>query len=319
MREIGGYFGLELQRGSEFHRGAIRLNSGRSCLAYLLAADNVKRLYLPFYLCDTLIEVIQDAGIEYSFYPIDATLEIAEELLPGAGERLLYVNYFGLKGNYVEHLAERYGSALIIDNSQAFFARPLAGIDTFYSPRKFFGVADGGYLYTDKRLERKLEPASSTANALHLLGRIDSGAQAWYQAYLKAEAALGEQGLMQMSRLSQSLLDAVDYDTARSRRERNFEYLHGELAAINRIPLIDESVGGAMVYPFMGAIPGLREALLQDNVYVATYWREVLEREGVGTVERELVEAVIPLPVDQRYDIKDMQRIVHIIKSEIDE
>ena len=27
------------------------------------------------------------------------------------------------------------------------FEKPLKNIDTIYSPRKFFGVSDGGYLY----------------------------------------------------------------------------------------------------------------------------------------------------------------------------
>ena len=46
---------------------------------------------------------------------------------------------------------------LIIDNAQAFFAKPLLGIDTFYSPRKFVGVSDGGILATKKILEGVLK------------------------------------------------------------------------------------------------------------------------------------------------------------------
>jgi len=40
----------------------------------------------------------------------------------------------------VEQLAEKIGSRLIVDNTQAFYAQPLEDIDTFYTCRKFFGV-----------------------------------------------------------------------------------------------------------------------------------------------------------------------------------
>jgi len=320
MSEIGGYFGLELGSGSEFHSKAIRLNSGRSCLSYLLAAAVVERLYLPKYLCDALVDVIRSSDVDCHFYSIDESLEIVDRIELRQQDRLLYVNYFGLKNRYVKTLAQRYKESLIIDNSQAFFANPLVGVDTFYSPRKFFGVADGGYLYTDKALAVQLETASSAQNALHLLGRIDNGAQNWYQTYLRAEKAIGKQGLMHMSQLSRSLLEAVNYDSVLDKRNSNYDYLHEKLSVLNRFELANSKVEGPMIYPFIGDTKALlRETLLRESVYIATYWQEVLMRERITPVERRLVENFMPLPVDQRYDIGDMQRIVRIIKENIDE
>ena len=36
-----------------------------------------------------------------------------------------------------------------------FYAKPIHGNDTFYTCRKFFGVPDGAYLYTDKLLDEE--------------------------------------------------------------------------------------------------------------------------------------------------------------------
>lgn len=74
-----------------------------------------------------------------------------------------------------------------------------------------------------------------------------------------------------------------------------------------------------MVYPFLCASAELRQALLRERVYVASYWPEVVARKGVSDIECMLVEHAIPLPVDQRYDTGDMQRIIQIIKENIDE
>lgn len=38
---------------------------------------------------------------------------------------------------------------IILDNTQSFFQKPISGIDTIYSCRKYFGVPDGAYLSTN--------------------------------------------------------------------------------------------------------------------------------------------------------------------------
>ena len=65
---------------------------------------------------------------------------------------------------------------LIVDNTQAFCFSDR-GVDTFYSARKFFGVPDGAYLYTDKFLNVELEQDVSCQRCEHLLRRIDEGAE----------------------------------------------------------------------------------------------------------------------------------------------
>ena len=40
MKELGGYFELELPKKTEFHKDAVRLNSGRNALEYILLAKS---------------------------------------------------------------------------------------------------------------------------------------------------------------------------------------------------------------------------------------------------------------------------------------
>ena len=53
----------------------------------------------------------------------------------------------------IQLLNKKYPN-LIVDNAQAFYM-PHLGLASFYSPRKFFGVADGGYLFCGKKLDEE--------------------------------------------------------------------------------------------------------------------------------------------------------------------
>ena len=154
---IGGYFGLELRKGEHYHKDALRLNTARNCFEYVLLVRKYKKVYIPYFTCEVMLEPLQRHQIQYEFYHINEQLEPIENIVLQEGEAFLYTNYFGLKQSCVERLAKVYGKQLIVDNAQAFFAPRLDGIDTFYSPRKFFGVADGGYLYIDKLLDVELQ------------------------------------------------------------------------------------------------------------------------------------------------------------------
>ena len=119
---IGGYFSLELPIHEEYHKDAIRLNTGRNCLEYILRARKYSKVYIPYYTCDVILEPFHKLDVNYEFYHINQDFEIADDIQLKTGEALLYTNYYGLKQRYVEYLAEQYGQQLIVDNTQAFYA-----------------------------------------------------------------------------------------------------------------------------------------------------------------------------------------------------
>ena len=78
-----------------------------------------------------MLQPLEKHHISYEFYSINELLEPIgiTKLLPE--EAFLYTNYFGLKQSCVEKLVTIYGTQLIVDNAQAFFASRIDGIDTF--------------------------------------------------------------------------------------------------------------------------------------------------------------------------------------------
>jgi len=314
MKEIGGYFELELRKGREYHLNTIQLNSGRNCLEYILRVRNYKKIYIPYFTCDVILEPIQKLGISYEFYSIDKQLNPILKTELKIDEVFLYTNYFGIKTAKVTELASTIKN-LIIDNSQAFFSIPMVGVDTFYSARKFFGVPDGAYLYTNARLEEEFEVDKSLDRVSHLLKRIDLGASNGYIDFKNNDLDLSGQPIKFMSKLTKSLLCNIDYEFVKERRIDNFNFLHKNLSDENELnfELVIDSV--PMVYPFLTKRLDLKQKLINNKIYVATYWPNVPEWCNENQMENFLTNHLIHLPIDQRYNLEDIKFVVDLILS----
>lgn len=153
-KSIGGYFELELSKDVEYHNNAIRLNSGRSAFEYILRAKQYAKVFLPYYTCDVMLNSIKKLDLDVEFYHIDKNLfPIFDYSKVKSTDVFVYTNYFGVCDYQVKKVSMKCKN-LIIDNAQAFFSKPLPGVDTFYSPRKFFGLPDGG-IFTLTRYSMK--------------------------------------------------------------------------------------------------------------------------------------------------------------------
>ena len=315
MEAIGGYFSLELPLREEYHKNALRLNTGRNCLEYILRASGYKKVYVPYYTCEAVMEPINKLDIPYEFYHIDIHFEIRDRFTLKADEALLYTNYFGLKQCYVEQLAEKTGTRLIVDNTQAFYAKPIKGIDTFYTCRKFFGVADGAYLYTDKLLDEEFVQDKSYDRMAHLLKRIDLSAEDGFADFRRVDDGLDNQPIRKMSQLTQRIMRSIDYEAAAKKRRENYQMLHEVLGEENKLVLTVDEDAVPMVYPFLVPVKGLREKLIENKVFVARYWPNVLDWTNEKDIEYLLAYQMQPLPIDQRYYEEDMQRMIDVLKS----
>ncbi len=311
-KAIGGYIGLELRQGTHYHSNALPLNTGRNCFEYILKLRGYKHVLLPYYTCEVMLEPLRKLGISYSFYAIDPGLEPATLPVLHDKEAFVYTNYYGLKQHAVEQLAKHYGPRLIVDNSQAFFAPRINGIDTFYTARKFFGVADGAYVYADTPLDIELPRDESCSRMSHLLTRIDTCAESGYGDYLLHEEQLCNQPIKSMSRLTEHILCSIDYEQVRQRRITNYMVLERALYGSNKLSL-DASESVPMVYPYWTENGNtLRDELRQQRIYIAKYWKNVLDWNSPA-LEQSLANDLLALPVDQRYTPADIETIIPLI------
>ena len=298
QRAIGGYFELELPYTKEFHSDAISLNSGRFCLEYI-------------FTCDSAIEPIVKLGIPYEFYHIDKQYRIIDNIVLSDNEALMYINYWGTHSEYCDYLVSKFGKQLILDYTQAFFAKPIDGIDTFYSCRKFFGVPDGGYLYTDAIADFEITQDESYLRMDSLIKRIDLSPEAGYEDFRKCSELFHNIPIRYMSNLTKRMMSGIEYQDIASKRCANYECLRqslgGQLLSDDAVP---------MIFPYETSNgQELRKRLIEQKIFVAKYWPNVDGWAGRDAVETWMANNILPLPIDQRFGVEDMERIINVIKA----
>ena len=301
MREIGGYLELECGKSHPYHTG-VYLNSGRNALRYIIRSLGIKKLHVPRYTCPVVWQAIGAEGCKIDFYDIDERFFPTQQF--GKEDFVLYNNYFGVLGCNVSEMATQYPN-LIVDNAQAFYSRQT-GRAAFYSPRKFFGLPDGGIAVFKDTSDDKclsLETDVSVDRMRHLLNRIEFGAEAGYDDFKTSSKMLIGAPVMKMSKLTRALTGNIDVADALAKRRGNFAYIREHLPTSFPIAMAADDV--PMVYPYVTDDTSLRARLIKQKIFVASYWPGISE---CG----DLQERILPLPIDQRYNMEDMKRIVNL-------
>ena len=308
-KEIGGYIELDTYRGNMLHEGAVALNCGRNALAYLIKSHNIKSILLPYFLCSSVSNVCNKENIQIRYYSIGTDF-LPIDIRLKDNEWLYIVNYYGqISNNQIETLQQKY-YGLIVDNAQAYFQLPVDGVDTLYTCRKYFGVADGAFLYTDSLLNEKLEQYESFNRMNFLLGRFERTASEFYAEYSANNQFFANEPIKRMSKLTANLLHAIDYDFVKQRRTDNFAFLHEQFKDINKLNLIVPE--GAFMYPlYIENGAEIRKKLQAEKIYIPTLWPDVFDLCNENDSEYDMAKNILPLPVDQRYDLKDMSYITN--------
>ena len=257
------------------------------------------------------MEPLERLGIQYEYYHIDKSYRIVDDIHLASNEALLYTNYWGLNSNYCEILAEKFGCQLILDYTQSFYSKPITGIDTFYSCRKYFGVPDGGYLYTSAIADFDIKQDESYMRMNSLTKRIDVSPEAGYDDFHKTESVFGNLPIRRMSKLTKRLMQSIDYERVAQQRIDNYNTLRRTLGGrdlhYGEVP---------MIFPYESSEgQDLRKHLIANKVFVAKYWPNVDEWTEEESTERWMANHILPLPIDQRYDKEDMNRIITLIKT----
>ena len=310
-KEIGGYLELERFTGPMLHGKALALSSGRACLSYLIEQRGIRKIALPDFNCDVVEAVCRAHAVEIRFYPVGADLR-PKALQTEEGEWFYLVNFYGqLTAEELNHIAAHVPE-LIVDNAQAYFDLPLEGVDTLYTCRKFLGVADGGFVYTDAPA-RELPADESRERMGFVLGRFERPAGEYFAAAAKNNDELSMEP-KRMSALTENLLHAVDYERVKRIRTENFRRLHEGLGGQNLLNL--RLTEGAYAYPLM--LPEgqtIRRKLIEQKIFVPMLWPNVPEQQPAESDACRLAREILPLPCDQRYGAEEMDFIIRAVRD----
>lgn len=314
--EIGGYFELDHYLGPSLHQKEIALNCGRSCIEYLIKLRGIRCIWLPDYLCSSVSDVCQKCGIDIQLYEIDRNFLPQYSFRMGTADWLYLVDYFGqLKTEDIEFAREFAAGNLILDESQAYYREPL-DIDTLYTCRKWFGVADGAFLHTSdgqRLIDADIPKGSSAAHMGYVLGRYEATAAEFFELSKINNARFIAEGLTSMSALTANLLKGIDYEAFAYRRIDNYRYVDRALGGVNRLaPRCDQV---PFMYPLLLNYDAstVRKRLASKGVYIPLLWPNVLKDDRSGSQALEYAACMLLLPIDQRYDLNDMDHLTSLV------
>lgn len=315
--EIGGYIEFPHYDGQLLHDNGIALNSARNCLAYLIEAKRITKIVLPKFLCDSVYLICKKYNVKVRYYSI--TEKFRPEKLELENDEWLYlVNYYGQLGNQEISEYHQIFGRVVVDNVQAYFQEPVPGVDTIYTCRKFFGVPDGAFLYTETNISRPLIQDKSADRMKHLLGRYENTASDYYLAYTENEKALEHLPLRRMSKLTENLLRSMDYPRIRMMREENYLRLDKKFSSINKLNL--KTPVGPFMYPlYLSNGYKIRKELQKRKIYIPTLWPDVFDICSDNELESDMAKNILPLPCDQRYQVDDMNWMGNMISNLIEE
>lgn len=313
MKEIGGYIEFEHYKGKMLHESAIMLNCGRNALAYVIEANNIKKILMPKFMCSSCNKVLLDYNINVRYYKININFR-PDDISLQEDEWLYIVNFYGqLTNPYIASLQKRYYK-IIVDNAQAYFQPPIDNVATIYTCRKFFGVSDGAMLYSNILLKRNLDKDISYDRMHFLLGRYEKPASDFYVEYVHNNLLLVNEPIKKMSLLTQNLLHAIDYEGVSSIREENFSFLNEKFCGMNQLKL-DIPIGAYMYPLYVKGGDYVRKKLLEKKIYIPILWSDVFKVCSEDEIEYDLALNILPLPIDQRYGRNDMEYLVNTIRE----
>lgn len=104
----------------------MRFNFARDALRYIIKENEIKEIYVPYYLCDVIRHAVVAEGAKPLFYHIDDDFMPLYEF--SKDSFIIYPNYFGICDKNVDKL--------VVDNAHAYYASPK-GFASIYSPHKF--------------------------------------------------------------------------------------------------------------------------------------------------------------------------------------
>jgi hypothetical protein len=317
-RAIGGYLGLELPyNDSLYHDDAYLLNSGRNALKFILDQSQIKNLLVPNFNCPDIFTVIESSVSTIDYYHINEKFApiLPSSLAPDSA--ILVTNYFGLCKHHVNTAIEKFNGKVIVDNAQAFFyPRNPNCLGLFYSPRKFFGLPDGGLAITSQNRMNQYNslPRDEAWNrSSHLLKRFDLSPEMGYGEYKVNEKLIDGRPIMKMSKLSEYILRSVDFSFVKERRQSNYKYYEKHLSSDNNLLTFPINQSVPLAYPFgTPDADELKEYLIKNKVYIPTYWPG-LDEVNLNDAEIYFKNNLLPLPLHQGLVKEDLNRVIDLI------
>lgn len=332
-------FWLPFMKNNSLYR-TVFYQSGRNAieaLLCLLQTKGIHKVLLPDYMCDTVKEAGERAGITEEFYRINSAFDFdAGEIEQKLDENtcLFVAHYFGKKTEaaVLRKIAEwkQQGTIIIEDVTMSFFSADNEGgvgfgTYTLGSIRKWLPVPDGGFISSrEAELPQEIQDnAISRYTDFYLMvqamkreyiqgGCVDADLKKIYMDYYSfaIRELFSDYRLYPMSEWTRNYLQNYDMDAVIKRRCENYDYLYARIQKISGVKAVVQRKEGYL--PFGMVVyteerDALLQYLIQNNIYCNVHWR-------LPFVEGN-PRNLLTIPCDQRYGRDEMEYIADMLEK----
>jgi hypothetical protein len=338
---IGGEFEIDYKFSRKINKevpgeleGGYLYSSGRAAILHIINFSvglGTKKILLPDYLCDSIVDAVKLTSLPFEFYTINSDLSIntdsVKELINDESI-ILFINYFG--GLDVHSEVKKIKSinskaSVILDNAQAFFSMfETYDVDFMLTSfRKQLPVPDGAWVQT--RFDGLFECSAPNSFAQYKLGggilksihrSEDVSDEVYLDLFRKGDSLILKNVYGRISDITITILNDLDFTSIRQRRIENSQYLIDGLQKLGISPILDFKNNSVPLFVpvFFNNRDHLRHELRKNGIYSPAHWPKC---EEVTHLDKKLYRDELSLVIDQRYTKRHMNKILSIIKANL--
>lgn len=315
-------------------------SSGRAALYYIILSirqerNDICKIYIPDYICDSVIETLNVVNINWQVYHLNDDLTINQnnfDKLDLTSSAVLLVNYFGLSEmqSEIAYVRSKNKDVIIIeDNVQSFFSM-FCDSDSNYkftSFRKSLPLPDGGWVVSKHPLLDS-NKEENTFSQYKIAGSILKnmrhsgyyGDKIYLNLFEQGEKLIDDNLTKSISRFTlNSLPNMIDCNRNGTLRRRNAEFLVSRLMEFGIAPILplgDDHI--PLFIPIrLKNREKIRNAMFAENIFCPIHWPFTDTFTNEFTLGKILANEELSLIVDYRYTTRDMNRIVNVIINNI--
>ncbi|MBD5509459.1 MAG: UDP-2,4-diacetamido-2,4,6-trideoxy-beta-L-altropyranose hydrolase [Lachnospiraceae bacterium] len=323
--------------------------SGREAIELALISlererpDVPKRCLMPAYMCDSVFAPFRHRGWELIFYAVDSGLESTGETLfqmiletnPG----LVFVHPYYGEDTFSDLRAQlpvfRKSGILVMEDVTQSYYLEAAGQEADFvvgSLRKWYPVPDGGFVVSDLPLaedvlqdgeayaEERLEPLVQKWEYLQGAEVLPEKKELFLRKNRSLEEALDRyEGVRRMSGVSAAILSETDEEAARHKRAENQSFLYEKMIGMKRLRpvLVMQGVEAPLYLPiYAKEREDLQRFLTEHDIYAPVLWPFSEDAPDFFEGDEDYIyEHLLALPIDQRYGIREMERIAQVLSA----
>ncbi len=311
----------------------------RALIRYGIERRHWQRCFVPSYFCSEVTSAISASGIHIEYYHDSPRLNRPRlnNCSFRAGDVLLLVNYFGLRGQEASESVRSQAVDLLEDHTHdpwSDWARSSTASYCMASLRKTLPISDGALIWSPAGhllpTPPTCSPVRETGSAKkfaamilkrrYLLGNFHAK-DVFRQLQLEGEAELGQGEISGISRWGWQRVAHLPWQEWRRRRSANHAFLCKALSDEQRLevllPFSTKACPFALVLQFdsLGTRDHMRRQLLAKSIYSAVHWPAGDNAKPVLQRAARLSERLLSLPCDFRYDVQDLRRVATAVRD----